>query len=51
MLTTNTNDKINKARKKLFWLIDGLNKTGLKISDWNKVTWEWITKNYNVDNY
>jgi len=32
----------------LLWLIDGVGKHGLKISDASKISWDWIVENYNV---
>jgi len=43
--------QLDDLEKKMHWLIDGLGKTGLKISDCSFITWEWVIENYNVENY
>jgi len=38
-----------RRRKMFHWLVNGLGITGLKISDFDKLTSDWVTKNYNVN--
>lgn len=35
----------------LLWLIEGIGRHGLKISDASKIKWDWIVENYNVSSY
>ncbi len=41
--------ELDDLQKTLNWVIDGLGKTGLKISDVSIINWKWIKDNYNVE--
>jgi len=47
----NIDIKLDNLAKKLKWLIGGLGQHGLKLSDCDKISWEWIIRNYNVEDY
>jgi hypothetical protein len=40
--------ELDELKKVLHWLISGLGQHGLIMNDCEGLSWEWITKNYNV---
>jgi hypothetical protein len=43
-------EDLENLRKTMNWLISGLGRHGLQISDVKHINWQWVCENYNVEN-